>query len=63
MHRAQDKPAQAATALQFFAWALAEGDPTAAKLDYVPMPASVKTVIQQSWGAIQDPAGKAIALK
>ena len=23
----------------------------------------VKTVIQQSWGAIQDPAGKAIALK
>ncbi len=63
MHRVQDKPAQAATALKFFAWAFAEGDPTAAKLDYVPMPAGVKNVIMQSWGSIQDTAGKPIALK
>ncbi len=63
MHKAQDRPAQAATALQFFAWAFAEGDPTAAKLDYVPMPAAVKDTIVKSWSAIQDPAGKAIALK
>ena len=63
MHKAQDKPAQAATALKFFNWAYQAGDKTAADLDYVPMPDSVKAVVVQSWAAIQDPSGKAIALK
>ena len=63
MHKAQDKPAQAATALKFFEWAYQSGDKTAADLDYVPMPESVKGVILKSWAGIQDASGKAIALK
>ncbi len=63
MHKAQDKPAQAATALKFFEWAFQSGDKTAADLDYVPMPDSVKAVILKSWADIKDTSGKAIALK
>ena len=62
MHKAQDKPAQAATALKFFAWAYQAGDKTAGDLDYVPMPDSVKAVILKSWADIKDTSGKAIAL-
>lgn len=63
MQKAQDKPAQAATALKFFEWAYQSGDKTAADLDYVPMPDSVKAVIVKSWADIKDTSGKAIALK
>ena len=63
MHKAQDKPQQAATALKFFEWAYQGGDKTAADLDYVPMPESVKGVIAKSWGQIVDGAGKPVALK
>ena len=63
MHKAQDKPAQAATALKFFEWAYQSGDKTAGDLDYVPMPDSVKAVILKSWGEIKDTSGKAIAFK
>ena len=63
MHKAQDKPAQAATALKFFEWAYQSGDKTAADLDYVAMPESVKAVIMKSWGEIKDTSGKAIAFK
>ena len=61
--KAQDKPAQAATALKFFEWVYKSGDKTAADLDYVPMPDSVKGVIMKSWGDIKDASGNAIALK
>ena len=63
MHKAQEKPAQAATALKFFDWAYQSGDQTASDLDYVPMPDSVKAVIVKSWAGIKDTSGKAIALK
>lgn len=63
MHKAQDKPAQAATALKFFAWAYQSGDKTAGDLDYVPMPDSVKAVVLKSWGEIKDTSGKAIAFQ
>ena len=63
MQKSQDKPAQAATSLKFFEWAYQSGDKTAADLDYVPMPDSVKTVIMKSWGEIKDTSGKAISLK
>jgi len=63
VHKAQDKPAQAATTLKFFEWAYKEGDKTAADLDYVPMPDSVKAAIYKSWGDIKDTSGKAIALR
>jgi phosphate transport system substrate-binding protein len=63
MHKAQDKPEQAASTLKFFSWAYKNGDQTADALDYVPMPAAVKTIIEQSWSTIKDTSGKAIAYK
>ena len=63
MHKAQDKPAQAAATLKFFDWAYKNGDKTAEDLDYSPMPASVKTAIEKSWSEIKDTAGKSVAIK
>jgi phosphate transport system substrate-binding protein len=61
MHKAQDKPAQAATTLRFFDWAYKNGDKTAADLDYVPMPDKVKSVIVVAWSDIKDASGKPVA--
>lgn len=63
MHKVQDKPANAAAALKFFAWAYKSGDKMADDLDYVPMPASVKAAIEKSWGDIKDTSGKAVSFK
>ena len=63
MHKAQDKPAQAAVSLKFFEWAFKSGDKTAEDLDYVPMPASVKTMVEKAWGEVKDTSGKAVAFK
>jgi phosphate transport system substrate-binding protein len=63
MHLKQDKPANATEALKFFNWAYANGTKAAADLDYVPMPASVVTAIQKSWGEIKDDSGKAVSFK
>ena len=63
MHKAQDKPAQAAASLKFFEWAYKNGDKTADDLDYVPMPVNVKGTIEKSWGDIKDTSGKSIAFK
>ena len=63
MHKVQDKPAQAAATLKFFQWAYEGGDKTASDLDYVPMPAVVKTQIEKTWGEIKDGSGKAVVLK
>jgi phosphate transport system substrate-binding protein len=62
MHKKQEKPAVAASALKFFSWAYKDGDGTSEALDYVPMPASVKGVIQKSWAQITDAAGKPVAM-
>ncbi|MDM0013544.1 phosphate ABC transporter substrate-binding protein PstS [Variovorax sp. J22P168] len=63
MHKAQDKPTQAATTLKFFDWAYKNGDKTAGELDYVPMPDKVKGVIATAWGEIKDASGKPVAIK
>jgi phosphate transport system substrate-binding protein len=63
MHKVQDKPAQAALSLKFFEWAYKNGDKTADDLDYVPMPANVKGIIEKAWGDIKDASGKSIAIK
>jgi phosphate transport system substrate-binding protein len=63
MHTKQDKVPQASAALRFFSWAYANGDKMADDLDYVPMPANVKTIIERSWAQIQDGSGKPIAFK
>lgn len=63
MHKSQDKPAQAAASLKFFDWVFKNGDQTASGLDYVPMPVSVKTIIEKSWSDIKDTTGKVIVYK
>jgi phosphate transport system substrate-binding protein len=63
MHKAQDKPAQAAASLKFFDWAFANGDKMAADLDYVPLPDSVKALVRKQWAEIKDGGGKAVALQ
>ena len=63
MHKAQDKPAQAASVLKFFDWAYKNGDKTADELDYVPMPNSVKTAITEEWLEVKDSSGKAVSYK
>jgi phosphate transport system substrate-binding protein len=52
--------ASVAAALKFFTWAFANGDEAAKELDYVPMPAKVKALIQSRWSEIQGPDGKPV---
>ena len=64
LHKQQDKPATAVQALKFFDWAFDSGDATAAELDYVPLPAAVKTLVRKLWSEqLKDAAGKPIALR
>jgi len=63
MHKAQEKPAQAAGSLKFFEWAFANGDKMSTELEYVPLPPAVKDLVRKSWGEVKDGAGKAIAFK
>jgi phosphate transport system substrate-binding protein len=60
MHKKQDKPANAATALKFFDWAYESGDKIAIDLDYVPMPDVVVKQVKAEWKKIQDASGKAV---
>lgn len=63
MHAKQDKPANGTETLKFFNWAYANGEKSAADLDYVPMPAAAVAAIQKSWAEIKDASGKAIPFK
>jgi phosphate transport system substrate-binding protein len=64
LHKSSDKPAQTAAVLRFFEWAYQNGDKTAGDLDYVTMPASVKSAIEKLWASqIKDASGKTIAFK
>jgi phosphate transport system substrate-binding protein len=45
--------AKTQSTLNFVRWAFAKGDKTAEDLDYVPMPAAVKTLIEKSWAQIK----------
>jgi phosphate transport system substrate-binding protein len=64
VHKVQDKPANAAAVLKFFDWAYKGGDKTAADLDYVPMPDSVKAIIAKAWADnVKDASGKPVAFK
>jgi phosphate transport system substrate-binding protein len=48
-------------ALKFFAWAYKNGDKAAEALDYVPMPANVKALVQKRWTDIKGPDGKPLS--
>jgi phosphate transport system substrate-binding protein len=61
MHTTQAKPEIAREVLKFFDWAYANGGQMAAELDYVPMPASVVSLIKSAWKAqIKDASGKSL---
>jgi phosphate transport system substrate-binding protein len=61
LHKVQDKPSQAIATLKFFEWAYANGDKTAAELEYVPLPESLKALVRRLWATeVKDTAGKPI---
>jgi phosphate transport system substrate-binding protein len=60
MHKAQDKPQQAAEALKFFEWSYKNGAKLAEELDYVPLPDSLIKLIVTSWGGMKDGSGKTV---
>lgn len=49
MYKEPTDKAASADALKFFDWAFAKGDKMAEDLDYIPMPASVVTLIKKTW--------------
>lgn len=53
LYKNQDNAQKAANVLKFFDWAYKNGDATAAKLEYVPLPAPVKSLIRKQWLQIQ----------
>ena len=63
MHKAQDKPAQAAQVLKFFDWAYVNGDKMSSELEYVALPDSVKQLVRNQWAEIKDGSGRAVAWK
>ena len=60
MHKAEDKPEQAAEALKFFEWAYKNGDQMAEELDYVALPDSLVKLIEASWSEIKGSSGTAV---
>ena len=61
MHKVQDKPAQATEVLKFFEWSFSKGGDLAEGLDYVPLPNTLVSSIETTWGGeLKDAAGKAI---
>jgi phosphate transport system substrate-binding protein len=62
LHKAQaGDGAKGKEVLKFFDWAFKNGGADAAKLDYVPLPAPVIKLVQDSWKAnLKDSTGKAI---
>ena len=60
VHKKADDAAKAKAVLSFFDWAYKNGDDAATKLDYVPLPASVKDLIREEWKQVTDANGAAV---
>ena len=61
IYKSQEKVANATEVLKFFDWAFTNGDKLASDLDYVPLPANLKTKIRAAWKAqVKDTSGKAL---
>ncbi|MDD4910817.1 MAG: phosphate ABC transporter substrate-binding protein PstS [Sideroxydans sp.] len=59
--KAPEKIENAKEVLKFFDWAFANGDKMAADLDYVPLPAKLKSTIHDAWKEqVKDSSGKAL---
>ena len=64
IHKQPQDPAAATAALKFFDWAYTKGTKAAEELDYVPMPASVVSSVENLWAAdIKDASGKPLYAK
>jgi phosphate transport system substrate-binding protein len=63
LQKVQDKPGQGTATLKFFDWAYVNGDKAAGELDYIVLPAAVKTMIRKEWSGLKDASGNAIAMK
>lgn len=61
MHKNQADAAKGKEVLKFFEWSYKNGGAAAAELDYVPLPASVVSLVQNAWKAqLKDASGKAL---
>jgi len=60
VYRNQADPAAGAGVLKFFDWAYKTGDAAAASLDYVPLPAAVKTLVRRQWAESVKAGGKPV---
>jgi phosphate transport system substrate-binding protein len=60
MHKAEANAANAKEVLKFFDWSYKNGNAMAVELDYVPLPAPVVKMVQDSWKDIKDTSGKAV---
>jgi len=60
IHKKPAKPADAAEALRFFAWAYAKGGKMAEDLDFVPLPAKVVGAVEKSWQEVKDEKGQPV---
>jgi phosphate transport system substrate-binding protein len=61
VYKSAEKPANAVEVLKFFDWAFTNGDKLASDLDYVPLPANLKSMIYGAWKAqVKDTSGKAL---
>jgi phosphate transport system substrate-binding protein len=61
MHKVQADAAKGKEVIKFFDWAFKGGANAAVELDYVPLPASVIKLVQDSWKAnLKDASGKPI---
>jgi len=61
LHKEQADPAKAMEVLKFFDWSFKNGDKMASELDYVSIPQSVVSLIEESWKAnLKGPGGAAI---
>lgn len=56
-----EKAERAKEVLKFFDWAFTNGDKLASELNYVPLPANLKTMIHSAWKSqVKDTSGKAL---
>jgi phosphate transport system substrate-binding protein len=60
MHKVQDHPDRADAVLKFFDWSYHNGSQMAEQLDYVPMPANVVGMVEESWKQIKAADGKPV---
>ena len=60
MHRDQANAASGQAVLKFFDWAYKTGDAQAVQLDYVPLPAGVKTLVRKTWAGSIKAGGKPV---